>query len=122
MAYLDGVVIPVPEANRAAYEEMAKTMAQVFTEYGALEVVDAWGDEVPEGEVTSFPMAVARQEGETVVFGFVTWPDKAARDAAWPKIMDDARMKDFAADLFDGKRMILGGFEVIQSTRVGGGT
>lgn len=120
MAFLDGVIIPVPEANRDGYTDMAKTMADVFIDYGALEVVDAWGTDIPDGEVTSYPMAVKRQEGETVVFGWVTWPDKDTRDNAWPKIMEDSRMADFASDLFDGQRMILGGFEIIQSKRKGG--
>ena len=120
MAFLDGVVIAVPEAHRAAYGAEAERLGALFVEYGATEVVDAWGSEVPEGEATSFPMAVARREGEAVVFGWVTWPDKATRDAAWAKIMEDTRMKDFPGDLFDGKRMIIGGFDVIQHTRKGG--
>ena len=55
-----------------------------------------------------------------MVFGWVTWPDKATRDAAWARIMEDPRMKDFPGDLFDGKRMIIGGFDIIQHTRKGG--
>lgn len=117
MAFVDGVVIAVPEANRAAYEEAAQRLADLFVECGALEVVDAWGSDVPEGELTSFPLAVQRQSGETVVFSWILWPDKETRDAAWPTAMEDPRMKEFPAELFDGKRMIFGGFDVIQSTR-----
>ncbi|MBT8456608.1 MAG: DUF1428 domain-containing protein [Rhodobacteraceae bacterium] len=120
MAFLDGVVIAVPETHRAAYKAEAERLAELFVEYGATEVVDAWGLDVPDGEVTSFPMAVARKEGEAVVLGWVSWPDKTIRDAAWSKIMEDPRMKDFPGDLFDGKRMIIGGFDVIQHTRKGG--
>lgn len=119
MNFVDGVVLAAPEANREAYIEAARSLAELFIDCGALEVVDAWGSDVPEGERTSFPMAVDRQDGEAVVFSWILWPDKAVRDEAWQKAMEDPRMKDFPADLFDGKRMIFGGFDVIQSTRKG---
>ena len=64
---------------------------------------------MPDGKVTSFPMAVKREENEVVVFSWVIWPDKAARDAAWQKMMDDPEMGEMKMP-FDGKRMIFGGF------------
>ena len=113
MNYVDGCVIPVPTANREAFLKHAQTAAAVFKEHGALTVVDCWGDDVPEGKVTSFPMAVQREEGETIVFSWITWPSRAARDTGMKKAMDDARMKD-ATMPFGGKRMIHGGFEMLQ--------
>jgi uncharacterized protein YbaA (DUF1428 family) len=112
MTYVDAFVASVPSANRKAYEEHAKSFAPLFKQHGALAVVDAWGDDVPEGKLTSFPLAVQRQGDETVVFGWVTWPDRATRDAAWAKLMNEPRMTG-AAMPFDGKRMIFGGFEII---------
>ena len=80
----------------------------------ALSVVESWGDDVPEGKVTSFPMAVQRKDDETVVFSWIVWPSKEARKAAWDKMMADPRMKPEANPMpFDGKRMIYGGFEPI---------
>ena len=112
MSYVDGFVASVPTAGREAYERHARLAGTVFREHGASSVVDAWGDDVPEGKLTSFPMAVQRKDDETVVFGWVFWPSRAVRDAAWPKVMADPRLSS-AEPPFDGKRMIFGGFEVI---------
>jgi uncharacterized protein YbaA (DUF1428 family) len=83
----------------------------VFKEHGATRVVEAWGDDVPDGKVTSFPLAVQRKDDETVVFSWVEWPSKQARDAGWQKIMADPRMQPEANPMpFDGQRLIYGGF------------
>jgi len=113
MKYVDGFVAAVPNANRAAYLEHAKFAAQVFKECGALGVVECWGDDVPEGKLTSFPLAVKRQEGETVVFSWIAWPSRAARDEGMKKAMEDPRFKAMNDMPFDGKRLIYGGFEVL---------
>ena len=114
MSYVEGFAAAVPTANREAFREHAEAMAKVFKELGALSVVDCWGDDVPDGEVTSFPMAVKRREDETVVFGWMVWPSRKVRDAAHEKFMADMRMKpDVNPMPFDGKRLIYGGFEMI---------
>ena len=115
MSYVDGFVLAVPTANKSAYLEVATKVDAVFMENGALSVMECWGDDVPEGKLTSFPMAVQRKEDETVVFSWIVWPDKATRDAGMKKAMEDPRLKDMATDTFDGKRMIFGGFETILS-------
>jgi len=112
MNYVDGFLAAVPTANREAFLAHAKTAAAIFKEHGALGVVECWGDDVPEGTLTSFPMAVKRAADETVVFSWITWPSRSVRDAGMKKMMDDPRMKEMAMP-FDGKRMIYGGFEVI---------
>ena len=112
MSYIDGFVIAVPNANREAYLAHARTAAGIFKEYGAQNVVECWGDDVPEGKLTSFPMAVQRQEDETVVFSWITWASRAARDEGMKKAMEDTRLTGMAMP-FDGKRMIYGGFEVV---------
>jgi uncharacterized protein YbaA (DUF1428 family) len=112
--YADGYVVPVPSGNKKAYQQLAAKTAEVFREYGATRVVEAWGDDVPEGKVTDFKRAVKAKDGETVVFSFVEWPDKATRDAAWPKIMEDKRMQPDRDKMpFDGQRMFYGGFRPI---------
>ena len=79
-----------------------------------LGVVECWGDDVPEGKLTSFPMAVQRLAEETVVFSWIAWPSRAVRDEAWKKLMADPRLQPGASPMpFDGKRMIYGGFEVL---------
>jgi uncharacterized protein YbaA (DUF1428 family) len=110
---VDGFVIPVPTANREAYRKMAAEVAALFREHGATAVVECWGDDVPEGKVTSFPMAVQLEPDETVVFAWIVWPSKAARDAGNKKAMEDPRMKPPDPMPFDGKRMFWGGFEPI---------
>jgi uncharacterized protein YbaA (DUF1428 family) len=114
MNYVDGIVIAVPTADKETYRAFAQKMAALFKEFGALAVVDCWGDDVPDGKVTSFPLAVKREANETVVFSWITWSSRAARDEGWKKAMADPRMQPGASPMpFDGKRMIFGGFEVI---------
>jgi uncharacterized protein YbaA (DUF1428 family) len=111
--YTDGFVVPVPEGNREAYRELAAKMAKVFREHGANRVVEAIADDVPHGEVTDFYRAVKAEDGETVIFSFIEWPDKQARDDAWAKIMQDDTMKPEDPMPFSGQRMFWGGFEPI---------
>jgi uncharacterized protein YbaA (DUF1428 family) len=114
MSYIDGFVAAVPSANREAYRQHAQAAASVFKEHGAIKVVECWGDDVPEGKVTSFPMAVQRKADETVVFSWIVWPSKPLRDAGMAKVMADSRLQpDVNPMPFDGKRLIYGGFEVL---------
>ena len=116
MNYVDGFVAAVPTASREAYIRYAQMVGGIFKEGGALTVVDCWGDDVPEGKLTSFPMAVQCQAGETVVFSWITWPSRQVRDEAFKKLMDDPRMNPETNPMpFDGKRMIFGGFQMIVS-------
>ena len=112
MKYIDGFVAAVPTDKQKEYLRHARDAAVIFKEFGALDVVETWGDDVPDGKLTSFPMAVQRKPDETVVFSWVTWPSRAARDEGMKKFMEDPRMQDMQMP-FDGKRMIYGGFQVI---------
>ena len=112
MTYFDAMVAAVPTANRETYKQHAKAVAAVFKENGATKLVECWGDDVPEGKVTSFPMAVKRANDETVVVSWVEWPSREARVQGMKKIMADPRMQPDKNPMpFDGKRMIFGGFE-----------
>jgi uncharacterized protein YbaA (DUF1428 family) len=112
MTYVDGFVLAVPKANIEAYKEMARTAGAVWKEHGALSYVECIADDVPYGELTSFPRAVLAKEDEVVVFSWITYPSRAARDAINEKVMADPRlsMENWTMP-FDGKRMIYGGFE-----------
>lgn len=114
MSYVDGCVFAVPSANRERFKQHAEVVAAVFKEYGALSVVDCWGDDVPEGKVTSFPMAVKLKEDETVVFSWILWPSRQVRDVGMHLAMADPRFQpDVNPMPFDGQRMIFGGFQMI---------
>ena len=109
VGYVDGSVIPVPAAKKQAYLDSMKQKAALLKECGATRVVDAWGDDVPDGKITDYKGAVKAEGDETVVYSWVEWPSKEIRDAAWDKVMKDPRMQ-WDQMPFDGKRMIYGGF------------
>ena len=114
MTYVDGFVATVPDDKREYYAEFADKVAPIFVKHGALATTDCWGDDVPDGVVTSFPMAVKAEPGETVVFGWVTWPSKQARDEGMAKVMEEADALGMEMP-FDGKRAIFGGFEPVSA-------
>jgi len=112
MSYVDGFVLAVPKANLEAYKDMARLGGKVWMEHGALSYVECFGDDVPYGELTSFPRAVQATDDEFIVFSWITYTDRASRDAVMAKVMADERMKPYMDNMpFDGKRMIFGGFE-----------
>ena len=114
MTYVDGFLAAIPNQNRDAYIAYAAKAAPVFKSYGALSVVECWGDDVPDGKLTSFPMAVKKKDGETVVFSWIEWPDKETADACMASMQTDAEWTEAFGDMpFDGQRMIFGGFDVI---------
>jgi len=107
MAYVDGFVAAVPTANREIYKQHSEAAAAVFREHGALKYVECWGDDVPDGKVTSFPMAVKRKDDETVAFAPSA---RSGHEGGHGR----PRMKPGKNPMpFDGKRMIYGGFEMI---------
>ncbi len=116
MAYVDGFVLPVPKDKIEAYRDIASTCAAIWREHGALQVRECVADDVKPGKLTSFPQSVNLEEGETVVFSWITYESRAHRDAVNDKVMKDPRMApmmDMSAMPFDGKRLIYGGFEVM---------
>ncbi|SDH17092.1 DUF1428 domain-containing protein [Alloyangia pacifica] len=113
MTHVWGFLTPVPQENKAAYVESARKSWELFKEYGALSMHECWEAEVPEGKVTSFPMAVKREEGEAVVFSWMLWPDKETADRCGASFETDARWKEMMDMPFDGKRMIYGSFDPV---------
>jgi uncharacterized protein YbaA (DUF1428 family) len=121
MAYVEGFVAAVPSANKEAYRKHAAEAAPLFKEFGATRMVECWGDDVPDGEITDFRRAVKAKEDEVVVFSWFEYPSKEVRDAASKKILSDARMKEMEASMpFDGQRLIFGGFAPILDESGGG--
>lgn len=114
MTYVDGFIIPVREANKDQYKEMATFAAPIFIEHGALHVVETWGEDLMRGKTTDFYMAVKAEEGENVVFSWIVWPSKEARDAGNAAIMEDQRFEEWMGkDVFDSKRMVFSGFSTL---------
>ncbi|OJU01216.1 MAG: RNA signal recognition particle [Rhizobium sp. 63-7] len=112
MPYVDGFILAVPKANLDQYKEMARVAGNVWREYGALSYVECLADDVPYGEVTSFPRAVLCKEDEIVVFSWITYPSRETRDEINKKVMADPRLDSEKWEMpFDGKRMIYGGFQ-----------
>jgi uncharacterized protein YbaA (DUF1428 family) len=116
MSYIDGFVIPVPKNKKQAYREMATKAVAMFKEYGATRIVECWGDNIPDGKVTDFKLAVKATGDENVVFSWIVWPSKEIRDKANEKLKDDPRMKMPNDMPFDPQRMIFGGFEILLDT------
>lgn len=114
MDYVDGFVLAVEKTRKQEYIDFATECAKVFKKHGALSVIECWGDDVPDGELTSFPMAVKCKEDEVVCFSWITWPDKGTRDKGMEAAMQDPSFSNEDTPLpFDGKRMIFGGFNMI---------
>ncbi|QDH35435.1 DUF1428 domain-containing protein [Porphyrobacter sp. YT40] len=115
--YVQGFVIPVSEGNQDAYRDVAAKFWAIAKDYGALSQIECWEADVKDGHTTDFRRAVQAQGDEKIVFSWMTWPDRATAEASHEKLMADPRMEtEFGApdgsDMpFDGKRMIIGGFE-----------
>jgi uncharacterized protein YbaA (DUF1428 family) len=107
--YIDGWITPVPADNKHAFVEGERQRAALLKECGATRIVDAWGDDVPDGKVTDYKGAVKAKADEKVVYSWIEWPSKAIRDKGWEKARNDPRMQPNAMP-FDGRRMIYGGF------------
>jgi uncharacterized protein YbaA (DUF1428 family) len=114
MSYVDGFLLAVPKDNLDAYKTIAELAGKVWMEHGALAYVECKADDVPYGELTSFPRAVHLKEDEIVIFSWIVYKSREERDAINAKVMSDPRMQDQMNDCpFDAKRMIMGGFTPI---------
>ncbi len=113
MSYVDGFVIAVPTANKQKFIDHAREFDAIFMEYGATRILECWGDDVADGKQTDFRRAVQAKEDESVVFSWIEWPDKAARDKGMADFMKDPRMAQSPDMPFDGARMIFGGFSPV---------
>lgn len=112
MPYVDGFVLAMPTANLERYKAMATLAGEVWKAHGALAYMECVADDVPYGELTSFPRAVQAKDDETVIFSWIVYASRADRDAINGKVMSDPRLQDpECRDIFDAQRMIFGGFE-----------
>lgn len=111
--YVDGYILAVPDGNKERYQAMSQMFSGKARQQGASRVVEAWGEDVPDGKVTDYRRATKAKDGETVAFAWIEWPDKATRDKGWEVLSTDTEMANQDKDVFDGKRMFWGGFQPI---------
>jgi uncharacterized protein YbaA (DUF1428 family) len=114
MSYVDGFIVPVPKKAVKTYLGIAKKAGKVWKDHGALEYVECVADDVKPGKWTSFPQSVKLKKDEVVIFSYIVYKSRAARDRCMAKVMKDprlAKMMDPKSMPFDGKRMIWGGFK-----------
>ena len=112
MSYLDMFVCAVPTVNRELYGEHVRATTILLKDHGAEQVMECWGDDIPDGKLTSLPMAVKCKSDETVAFSVVCWASREARDEGMKNFMADPRLEAVSMP-FDGQRLIFGGFKVI---------
>jgi uncharacterized protein YbaA (DUF1428 family) len=118
MPYVDGFVVPVPKKKLDAYRKLARAAGKVWMEHGALEYFECVGDDLAVQCGMPFTKLSKLKPDEVVVFSYIVYKNRAARDKINKKVMTDPRLKATMAgkDMpFDGKRMIYGGFEVLVS-------
>jgi uncharacterized protein YbaA (DUF1428 family) len=115
MRYVDGFVLPVPKNKLAAYRRLSQKAGKVWREHGALEYIEAAGDDLKAKWARLFPKMVKAKAGETVVFSWIVYKSRGHRDRVNKKVMKDPRlekMMDPKSMPFDIKRMAYGGFRV----------
>jgi uncharacterized protein YbaA (DUF1428 family) len=116
MRYVDGFVVPVPEKNLKQYRSIAQKAGKIWKEHGALEYIEAVGDDLENQFGVPFTKAVKLKEGEIPLFSFIVYKSRADRDKVNKKVMEDPRLKkmmDGGSMPFEVKRMVYGGFKVL---------
>lgn len=121
--YIDGFVLPVPRIHLDEYKSVAEKVAEIWKEYGALAYFEYVGEDLKLEGTRSFIEIVDLKADEVVVFGWVLFPSKEARDFANKQVPADQRMIALVAPLtestklvFDASRMVYGGFQsLVQS-------
>ena len=120
--YVDGFVFPVPRDRLDEYRRLAESVAEIWKEHGALDYREYVGDDLVLEGTRSFADLVDAADSETVVFGWVEFESRAARDRANEKVAADPRMPelvDASNSGFDAGRMAYGGFRSFLGARNG---
>ena len=112
--YIDGFVLPIPKERLKEYKRVAEAVAEIWNEHGALDYCEYVGDDMTLEGTRSFTDAAASTENEVIVFGWVAFASREARDLANKKVASDPRMVDLVDGSntgFDARRMVYGGFK-----------
>ncbi|MBE2210527.1 MAG: DUF1428 domain-containing protein [Xanthomonadaceae bacterium] len=113
--YVDGFVMAVPKARLGEYKSLAEKSRDIWKKHGAVDYVECVADDVKPGKLTSFPQAVMLKDDEVVIFAWITYPSREARDRVNAAVMAEPWMQAMKPEdmPFDGQRMFWGGFESI---------
>ncbi len=112
MTYYNGMMLPIPTGNKEKYLKRAREDWPTFRQFGALRLVELWGEATPETDMGKIRPSVQTHDDETVVFAWIEWPDKATADAAWEKMMTRDQGPEDGGEA-DWSRMVWGGFELL---------
>lgn len=116
MAYVDGYLLAVPAKRLQDYRKVAQKAGKIWMEHGAVSYKECAAEDLKNEWGTSFPKIMKPKPGETIIFSFVTYKNRAHRDRVNAKVMKDERlhkMMDPKDPIFDCKRMVYGGFKSI---------
>lgn len=115
--YVDGFIFPIAVKHIDYYKSIAKHVAAIWKDYGALAYYECVRDEVHIEGTISFTDVIHVKEGEKVIFGWMTFPSKEVRDEVHKKVASDPKMLALIDPLmetgnliFDASRMVYGGF------------
>lgn len=117
--YIDGFVLPIPRRKLAEYRRVVEATADIWREFGALEYREYVGEDLTHEGMRSFTELTGATEDEVVVFGWVVFESREARDLANARVAADPRMADlvdFADSGFNARRMAYGGFQEFVSS------
>ncbi len=112
--YIDGFVHTLPSASLEDYKQLVAPIAEIWKEHGALDYWECVGDDMHLEGVRSFIDLMAAKEEEVVLFGWVVFESREARDRANEKVATDPRMQELMGGSdtgFDAARMAYGGFK-----------
>lgn len=114
--YVDGFVLAVPKKNLQAYKKMSNEAGKVWMEHGALQYIEAVGDDMNPKMHTTFPKMTKVKKSEVVIFAWIVYKSRTNRDSVLKKVMKDHRMQmpsDTKKMPFDVNRMAYAGFKMI---------
>lgn len=116
--YVDGFVLPVPSNQLETYRRTVEQVALIWKEHGALDYAEFVVDDPILKGTRSFIDAANASNDETVIFGWVTFESREARDLANERVVSDPRMADLIKPLletsrpiYDAARMAYGGLK-----------
>ena len=112
--YIDGFVLPIPKDRLGNYKQVVEAVAEIWKAHGALDYREFVGDDLFLEGTLSFTDAAGAAEDEAVIFGWVEFASREARDAANEKVATDPRMGELISSKdtgFDAGRMAYGGFK-----------
>lgn len=112
--YIDGFVFPIQRDRLQDYKHLSEAVAEIWKEYGALDYREYMGDDLHLEGTRSFEDWAAAAEDEAIVFGWVVFDSREARDQANEKVSNDPRVLDLITSSnsgFNAERMAYGGFQ-----------